>query len=155
MCLALRKNRVSHCDFWPPSTGRSGAVLLEVVLALVLFVGAAAVLSGGLSSSLDSVERLRANTHAADLAVTVMSELQMGVKTWTLSGPQPFEPPIDGWTWEVSVAPQAPGEDEASPLRQVEVIIRHAPSGLIYRMTQSLRTEEGSAAPLSKESPTR
>ena len=49
-------------------------MLLEVVLALVLFVGAATVLTSGLSSSLDSVERLRLNAHAADYAVSVLSE---------------------------------------------------------------------------------
>src|SRR5258708_4398278 len=84
---------------------QEGAVLLEVILALVLFVAAAAVLTSGLSSSLDGVERLRLNTHAADLAVTVLSELQLGIKSLALSGPQQFEAPLDAWTWELVASP--------------------------------------------------
>src|SRR5512141_793697 len=92
-----------------------GAVLLEVVLALVLFVGAAAVLTSGLSSSLDSLERLRLNTHAADLAVSVVSELQMGIKSLALSGPQPFPAPFEGWTWEALANALPNDTEETSP----------------------------------------
>lgn len=126
--------------------GQRGAVLLEVVLALVLFVAAASVLTGGLSSSLDSLERLRVNTHAADLAVTVLSELQMGLKSVSLNGPQPFDLPLEGWTWEVVSTPLESGFDEGEPVQNVEIIIRHDESALVYRLTQMLQVGSGRAS---------
>ncbi len=92
-------------------TGRAlvrlqGAVLLEVVLALGLFVAAAAVVSASLNASLESVDRLRLNLHAVNLAVSVLSELQLGTRAVeTGSGPQPFEPPFEQWGWEVFLTP--------------------------------------------------
>jgi hypothetical protein len=121
--------------------GEAGAVLLEVILALALFVGAAAVLTSGLSSSLDGVERLRLNTHAADFAVSVLSELQMGITSLGVSGPQPFVPPEDGWTWEVAATPVESGTEESSPFQRIEVIIRHEDPPLVYRLNQVLRTD--------------
>ncbi len=117
---------------------KRGAVLFEVVVALVLFVAAATVITGGLNAALRSVERLRLNAHAADLAVSVLSELQLGVKTWELTGPQPFEAPFEGWTWEVIADAMATDLVAASPLQSVEVIIRHEESELVYRLSQML-----------------
>jgi type II secretory pathway pseudopilin PulG len=137
----------SNCARLPRSGERvqtqAGAVLLEVVLALVLFVGAATVLTSGLSSSLDAVERLRLNTHAADLAVSVLSELQLGIKTASLSGPQPFDSSLEGWTWEIISGPLHSEFEERTPFHKVEVIIRHAPSTLVYRLTQVVPAQPG------------
>jgi hypothetical protein len=122
---------------------RRATVLLEVLVALVLFVAAAAIITSGMTASLNSVERLRLSTHAGNLAVSVVSELQMGIKRLESSGPQPFETPFEGWTWEVLADPiiEAPS-DQASPLRRVEVVIRHNDPGLTYRLGQMLRTSE-------------
>jgi hypothetical protein len=143
-----------NCIFKGPSqrrtSRRAGAVLLEVVLALVLFVGAAAVLTSGLSSSLDSVERLRLNTHAADLAVTVLSELQMGVKSMALSSAQRFEAPLEEWTWEVLSSPVQADSDSTSDFKRIEVIIRHEDPPVTYRLGQVLRIDPSKSAPSDK-----
>jgi type II secretory pathway pseudopilin PulG len=118
---------------------RRGAVLVEVVLALALFVAAAAVISGALSASMDSVERLRLNAHAANLAVTVLSELQMGTLAAEGVGPQEFDLPFEDWTWEVLQAPVDDGTTEESRLTHIEVIIRHKASPLVHRLNQVLR----------------
>ena len=131
--IALRPSR---------SRGCAGAVLLEVVLALVLFVAAATILTSGMSSSLDSLERLRLGTHAADLAVSVLSELQMGVKSLGLSGPQPFDPVLEGWTWELTSTPLQAESDQATPFKKIEVIIRHDDPALVYRLGQVLRLDD-------------
>jgi hypothetical protein len=123
----------------------SGAVLLEVILALALFVAAAAVLTSGLSSSLDGIERLRRNTRAADLAVSVLSELQMGIKTLALTGPQPFEPVQDGWTWEILSTPLQAGAEEIGPYKMIEVVIRHEEPPLVYRLGQVLQVDDAKA----------
>src|SRR3954466_9772791 len=89
-----------------------GVVLLEVILALVLFATAAAIIGAGLSTSIQTVERLRLNTHAANLAVSVLSELQIGTKVMGQNGQQKFEPPFDGWTWEaLAVADEIGAKD--------------------------------------------
>jgi hypothetical protein len=118
---------------------RAGAVLVEVVLALALFVAAAAVISGGMSASMDSVERLRLNAHASDLAVTVVSELQMGTLAADGTGPQEFDLPFEDWTWEVLQAPVDDGAAEETRLTHVEVIIRHRASSLVHRLNCVLR----------------
>ena len=122
-----------------------GAVLLEVVLALLLFVAAAAILTSGLSSSIDALERLRLHTHAADLAVSVLSEFQMGIKTLASNGPQPFEAPLEGWTWELASAPLQANSDETNQFQRIEVIIRHEDPGLVYRLDQVLRLDQASS----------
>jgi hypothetical protein len=127
-----------------------GAVLLEVVLALVLFVAAATILTSGMSSSLDSLERLRINTHAADLAVSVLSEVQMGVKSLALSGPQPFETPLEAWTWEVVASPAQTESDDTTPFKRIEVIIRHEDPPVVYRLGEVLRLDESKMAPEDK-----
>jgi hypothetical protein len=130
-----------------------GAVLLEVVLALVLFVAAATIISAGLNASLNSVERLRLTTHAANLAVSVVSELQMGIKTMDLAGAQPFAAPFEGWSWEVlgvgdnQSPPELNGGAGFQPasrttvLKTVEVVIRHDDPELVYRLSQTLQME--------------
>jgi hypothetical protein len=120
---------------------RSGAVLVEVVLALALFVAAAAVISGALSASLDTVERLRSNAHATDLAVTVLSQLQMGTLAAEGNSPQPFDPPFDTWTWEALYTPVDDVGDEEGRLTRVEVIIRHQNPEVVCRLHQVLRLE--------------
>jgi hypothetical protein len=111
-------------------------VLLEVVLALVLFVTAAVILSSGLSSSMDALERLRLNAHAADLGVSVLSELQLGIKSTALGGAQPFGAELEGWTWEVQATPVSHDSEGTNSFQRVEVVIRHDDPELVYRLTQ-------------------
>ncbi|MBI5387635.1 MAG: hypothetical protein HZA90_23495 [Verrucomicrobia bacterium] len=127
-----------------------GAVLLEVILALVLFVAAAAVITVGMNASLDSVERQRLNAHAMDLAVSVMSEIQMGLRSTAVLGPEDFEEPFDGWSWELQVTPVETDLGETSVLTTVEVIIRHTESGLTHRLAQLVRP--GTVTAVGKES---
>jgi type II secretory pathway pseudopilin PulG len=119
-----------------------GAVLLEVVLALVLIAAAAAVVGAGLSASIDRVDRLRLNAHAADMAVSVISELQMGSKLLSEDGPEFFEAPFEEWTWEA----QAEGADEkvrdTGRTKKVEVIIRHEDPPVVHRLCQVIRFPE-------------
>src|SRR5262245_31242805 len=73
-------------------TGRSreGAVLLEVVLSLLLFVAAVAVVSSALNSSMESIHRQRSRMHAANLAATIHAEIDMGLRATDRLGPEPF-----------------------------------------------------------------
>jgi len=120
-------------------------VLLEVLLALALFAGAATVIGIGFKASIDGAERVRMNTHAVNLAVTVISELQMGIRSLAETGPEAFGPPFEGWVWEIAATPW--GTDEAKPLTQVEVIVRHEPTGFVHRLAQVIQIGHTTSVP--------
>jgi type II secretory pathway pseudopilin PulG len=120
----------------------NGAVLLEVVLALVLIAAAAAVIGGGLSASIDRVDRLRLNAHAADLAVSVMSELQMGSKVLSVEGPEFFEAPFEGWSWEATAEVTDQKIRDAGRTRKIEVIVRYEDPAIVHRLCQVIRLPE-------------
>ena len=130
-------------DFAQPDGIRAG-VLLEVVLALALFAAAAVIIGSGLNASAASAVRLRLQAHATDLAVTVMSELQMGVRSTTQPGPEVFAAPFTNWTWQLASTPleSAPG---AASFVNVEVIIRHTDSALVHRLAQVLPLDAGAS----------
>ncbi len=115
---------------------RRGAVLLEVILALALFVFAAAVVSNSLHSAVERTARLHLQTHALDLAVSVLSEIQMGVLPLTPAGPEPFEAPFEPWTWQVEVSPYSFDTEDASGLQLVSVVVRNEGENAVQRLTQ-------------------
>lgn len=120
------------------SRNNRGAVLLEVVLALLLFVATVAVVSGALSSSMDSLERQRFALHAANLAASVHAELDLGLRTTEALGPEPFAMAFDEWTWQLvpaGVEDQTTGE--ASGLTTIEVVVRNTNSPAVYRLAQT------------------
>jgi hypothetical protein len=121
-----------------PGSGRRGSVLLEVVLALALFVAAASVITSGINASIQSTERLRLQNHAANLAISVLSEMQMHVRPIAAIGPEPFPVPLEEWNFQIEVAQDMnPGEGDA--LRPVEVIIRNSRENVVRRLTQLFR----------------
>lgn len=121
-----------------------GAVLLEVVLALVLFVGAAAIIGAGLGSAVDSVERQRLNIHAANLASTVLAELQLGARG-TEAGPEAFPAPFERWSWEIQISPVETELGESSGLSLAEVIVRHDDPPVVHRLAEVIRPKAGGA----------
>ncbi|HOB99631.1 MAG TPA: hypothetical protein PKM43_12885 [Verrucomicrobiota bacterium] len=132
-----------------PRSGR-GAVLLEVLLALGLFVVAAAVVTGGLNAAVERTIRLRAQTHALDLAASVISEIQMGLRASQAAGPESFEAPFDQWTWEIEVGPYTFGTENAPGLQLVTVIVRGETPPTVQRLTTIL-VSQGEAGPVGDE----
>ena len=133
----------------PPLTGRTtcAAVLLEVVLALVLFVAAATIIGASLNSAMHGVERQKLNAHAVNLTVSVVSELQMGTRTVEILGPAPFESPFEHWTWQLVLTPIESEVGEYSDLTGVEVIVRHDSPQMVHRLTQMLKLDRGTSLP--------
>ena len=119
-----------------------GAVLLEVILALVLFAAAAAIIGAGFHSAISGVERQKLNAHAVNLAVSVLSEIQMGLRTVESVGPESFVSPFDHWTWALALSPAEDEAGEVSGLTRVEVIVRHDDPPLVHRLTQLLKLEK-------------
>lgn len=120
---------------------RRGIALLEVVLALAVFFGVAVTILGGLSVCLRSAQQVREEAVAADLAITVLSELQMGLLAVADTPATPFEDPFADWTWQTTVTPVeavVPGLE----MTQVEIIVRSTLDGFTYRLYQLLPVEE-------------
>lgn len=123
---------------------RRGAVLLEVLLALALFVFAAAVITSSLNSGVERVTRLRVQLHALDLAVTVMSELKLGILPLATAGPEPFDAPFDQWTWQVEATPytftdsSVDDSEAVSTLQLVTVTVKNDQNTGFQQLTEIL-----------------
>jgi type II secretory pathway pseudopilin PulG len=116
----------------------SGAVLLEVVLALSLFVFAAAIISSSLNTAVERNQRLHAQTHALNLAASVLAEIHLGLRAPQPAGPEPFETPFADWTWQILATPYAFAAGDASALQQVTVIVRQQSGPTVQRLTEIL-----------------
>jgi hypothetical protein len=123
-----------------------GSVLLEVVLALALFVGAATIISSGINASVQAVYRLRLETHAANLAISLVSEMQMRARPIATIGPEPFEAPFTNWHFRIELTQPEGSGTEADAMVPVEVIVNHTEEPVVYRLTQLFRTVEVSAS---------
>ena len=126
-----------------------GGVLLEVLMALALILGAASVITGGLQSAVDSVERMRNNLHGVNLAVSVISQIQMGViAAASVDGTQ-FEAPFQDWSYDLEteeVSTEVMDLEgnglELPQIRKVEVAV-HDPDGkIIKRLSQYILYKE-------------
>jgi len=130
-----------------------GIVLLEVVFALTLFFSAALIVMAGLNSALRTAQRVQLEAQAADLAVTLLSEVQMGMVSLTSDGPNPYEEEdLADWSWEIVVETYEENTLEIAlpEFQKVDIIIRNDATGYSYRLTE-LMTEELLSAPPEEE----
>ncbi len=138
--------RLNHPVHGPTGMiSRDGAVLMEVVLALALFAAAAAVIGSGLNASSRSLDRLRFTTHASDLAESVLSEIQLGLKPLAEAGPENFDPPFQDWTWQLAVTPAGDSPFARTQLQHVEVIVRNQQSAAGFRLSQLLSSVQNAS----------
>lgn len=124
-----------------------GAALLEVLLALALFVAAAAVVTVALNASLESLERQRLGVQALNLAASVVAEVELGVRAAGGGSPQPFEPPFQDWTWAATAVPVAGGPGFSAGWQRVEVVVRHQAAPVVQRFTQVMAVRAAGASP--------
>jgi len=102
----------------------SGVVLFEIVLALVLFTLSVTIISSSYSASLRSIDRMRAELDGANLAISTLTEIQLGLKPMETTPPTEFEPPFEKWSWQVEVTEPSEDLDMGGGLSLIEVIIR-------------------------------
>ena len=120
--------------------------MLEVVLALALFAAAAGIIMGGFHSSLSAARQLQIQSQAMDLAVTVLSEVQIGMIPASDSGPNAFEDPeLAEWTWAIVVTP-AETRLQGAALRRVEVIIANKTRDFTHRLAELIADESSVTA---------
>jgi type II secretion system protein I len=97
--------------------------LLEVLLALTIFVGAAAALSRLLLVGLENAEYAEWQTIGNLIAETRFAELDAGIITVDDEGPYDDEL-HDGWEWQLSTQ-----ETDVDGLYQVTVTVEKVSSG--------------------------
>ena len=114
------------------------AVLLEVLLALALFVVASAIVTASLNASLRSLDRQRLQLHAANLSASALAEIQLGIRPSTPSPAQPIAAPQDAWSVEVAPHDAPPDFSGAQPLEHVQVIVRHRSEPVVQRLSLRL-----------------
>ena len=125
-------------------------VLLEVIFALSLFAAAAAVIAGSFSACARSVGRLRIQAVADNLAVTLLSEMQLGFVPPVDDGPNDYPVPYEDWSWEIVTSDVDDLIDAEGPvMMRIEIIIRYAGGGytrrlryLVPDMSQEVEDEE-------------
>ena len=121
----------------PPAAAAArprAAVLLEVVLAMTLFTAAAATVLGALTACSRSAGRLRTEAVGENLAVTLLSEIQMGLVPAQDDGPYEYEEPYEGWTWEL-VTSEFQGVIAGQEMTRAEIIIANASQAYLRRLT--------------------
>ena len=124
--------------------GNHGAVLLEVVLALAIFVAVMSVVYMAFYSSQNGLRQVRLNNRAADLAYTVMSEIHLGLVDKANSGPNDYGeeyPELEGWQWQVSVETVA-DTGESEPMQQVTVTITNTDENATAELVELMAMDE-------------
>lgn len=84
---------------------RRGFTLLEMILALAIFVGSVAVLSKLVLIGIENAEYSRWQAQAALIAENRFQELEAGVLTIDQSGDVVQDPDYPGWEWTLSAEP--------------------------------------------------
>ncbi len=99
-----------------------GGLLLEVMVALTIFIGSALVILSAMSGAADSLEASRLRQRATDLARGAIAKIEAGIETpETLNGPVP--------QWRDDEASSAVFEDDIPPPSGWELTINTAPYG--------------------------
>ena len=86
---------------------RRGALLLEVMLALAIFIMAGTAILSLVGGTMDGMQRMKQSRQAADLARSAMAKIEAGVET-----PQTLNGPVKPWTatGESTDGDAAPGQ---------------------------------------------
>ena len=120
------------------------AVLLEVLLALILFVAAAAVVTTAFNASMASLERQKIGSRALNIAASVLAEIQLGIRPASSDSPRTLESPAQDWTYETALTPTETIGGGVTGLTRIEVVIRHQKSTTVQRLAQVVRLKTGS-----------
>lgn len=100
-----------------------GVILLEVILALTLFVFAAAVVGSAMNSSLQATIDIRMRSTAGNLAMSKLAELTCGSAAIADASATPFESDPD-WTYEIATEPM----QDVTNLIKVTITVKNANS---------------------------
>lgn len=125
---------------------RRGSILLEALLAIVLFVAAAIFTLATLRSALDATQRNALRTRAADAARTAIASLEAGLVTDSELVRERNARREDGLLVEVKTSPSAHPD-----LTLVEVIVREdaIDDRILFELRQLIRMPDRRAVRVS------
>lgn len=134
------------CHRAGPAGPARGAVLLEIVLAMAIFLLAAGILYGSMNNALSRIRVIELQNRAADLAVSTLSEVRMGLLDPTSQGPESYDaelfPERAGWQWELRAEDIAP-DPELPPQTQLTVVISNPDRNFTYALAEQLPAGAG------------
>jgi type II secretory pathway pseudopilin PulG len=109
-------------------------VLLEVIFAIALLAAACGSIVGGLTACIRANRELWLESRAADLAVSLLSEIQMGLTAPVDEGPTDYLTPLEDWSWQVVTADLNPQTVAGAAMTQVQVTVTYKPEGYSYTL---------------------
>jgi len=123
-----------------PWGSQTGIALLEVLAALILFVGASALIGGAFHQAVQRLQRMKLQTQALCLAQSVLDQIAAGVLS-----PQPgtvssMDPPFDTWTVQLDVQPYSYGVGPISSLSLVRVTVEDPSSQVTVQLSRVFLT---------------
>lgn len=117
----------------PAHTGREGLTLLEIVLSLGIFFGAAAALSQLASNGTRATVIARLKTQATIRCEAKLNEVLAGVEQMQSRSGVPF-PDDSRWTWSQVVTPS-----EHRELFQIDLTVSHRGNSRLASVDVTLR----------------
>ncbi len=103
-------------------------------MAMALLVLASGVIVGSMMTCTRAATRLKLHAHAADLTVTLASQMKMGLLPTTSTDGGAFtEPGFSDWTWSTNV--QSSNRSDAT-LENVQFTVHHTPTGLTHSLNE-------------------
>ncbi|MFW6154993.1 MAG: hypothetical protein ACOC95_07250 [Planctomycetota bacterium] len=122
---------------------RAGVILLEVVLSLALLAATVTTVAAALNRCHASANRLDLRGRTTDLAVTLRSEVMLGLIEPVETDPIAYEDEtLADWTWRLNVEPL----DEIDRTVRVVATVRHEPTGVMSRLAWLMTDPGGEAA---------
>jgi type II secretion system protein I len=118
------------------SKNKTGIVLLEVIIALTLFVVAAAVIGSATNSSMQATVDMQRSAHAVNIVRSILAEMEIGQVEIADKSETACEDDEDkGWTYTITTEDVA---DDAPGLKKVTVTVTDSDSFRphTYHLTQ-------------------
>ena len=134
------------------NTSQTGVALLEVLAALILFVGAAALIGGSFHQAVQRLQRMKLQTQALCLAQSVLDQIAAGVLSPQPGAVPSLDPPFDTWTVQVDVQPYAYGVGSISSLSLVRVTVQDPSGQVTVRLSRVFLTGQSQSYAQSLQS---
>ena len=123
-----------------------GVALLEIIFALALFTAGAVTVLTGIDASVRAADRLRTAAVAENLAVSLLSEVQIGLVPAEDEGPTEYEEPYEGWTWQVVTSDLPETLADGPQMKTVEIVIARPADQYTHRLSYLAPGEEQNPA---------
>ena len=82
---------------------------------------------------------MRNDLDAANLAISTLSEIELGIKPLETSPPTEFEEPFEKWTWQIEATKPNEDLDIGGGLTLIEVIVVNEELGRETRIARMIR----------------